>query len=248
MFDINMAKEKVEKVKETKEVENKDTDASVDVNEQKSKSTEIIKSMKIEDALKKLREDKKRKFVQTVDLIVNLEKFDVRTESINTFIQLPNPTQKKICAFLDKRIGEVDVITENEFNKYKEQKEIKRLAKKYDFFIASALLMPKIATKFGRVFGPIGKMPSPQAGIMPNEDSDTIKSMIDKMKKLVRIKTKEKSIKVPVGKEDLGDDDIKENVESVVNSLKNILPKNKDNIKNIMLKFTMTKPIKLEIK
>jgi len=201
----------------------------------------------IEKALQELRNEKKRKFIQTVDLIINLQNFDARKESINIFIQIPNPTEKKICGFLTKKTGLIDTITKADFNKFKETREIKRLAKKYDFFIAAAPLMGEIATKFGRVLGPMGKMPSPQGGIMPVDNDKAVKDMIEKMKKLLRIRSKENSLKIPIGKEDMSDKELKENSEAVLHAVKNILPQKKENIKNVMIKFTMTKPIKITV-
>ncbi len=201
--------------------------------------------MEIEKALKELRNQEKRKFMQTLDLIVNLQNFDARKESVNNFIKIPNPAPKKICGFLTKKTKIIDTITEIEFDKYKTPADMKNLAAKYDFFIAAAPLMSKIATKFGRVLGPSGKMPSPQAGIMPVDNEESIKAMIEKMKSLVRVRTKEKSIKIPIGKEDMSDAELKQNIESAISGIENILPKKKENIKNIMIKFTMTKSIKL---
>lgn len=200
---------------------------------------------KIEDAIKQLRSEKKRKFVQSIDLIVNLQNFDVRKESVNSFIPVPNPSHKRICAFLTRRSKTVDTITKEDFDKYKTTREMKSLAKKYDFFIAAAPLMGQIATKFGRVFGPVGKMPSPQAGIMPMDNDDAIHAMVEKMKTLIRVKTKERSLKTSIGKEDLSDAQIKENIESVIKSVENILPKKKENIKEVLIKLTMTKPIRV---
>ena len=200
--------------------------------------------MKIEDALAELRKDEnKRKFIQTVDLIVNLQNFDARKETINTFIQIPHPAGKKICGFLTRKSGIIDTISEADFKKFKETGEIKRLARKYDFFIAVAPMMAKIATAFGRVFGPMGKMPSPQAGIIPNDDEASVKAMVEKIKKSIRIRTKERSIKIAIGKEDMSDGDLKENIESALKSIENILPKKKENIKDVLIKFTMTKPM-----
>ena len=121
--------------------------------------------------------------------------------------------------------------------------EIKKLAKKYDAFIAVAPMMGKVATKFGRVFGPMSKMPSPQAGIIPKEDENLVKAMIEKMNKSIRIKNKEMAIKFSVGKENLSDDELKENIDSAIKELERKLPRGRDNIKNILIKFTMTKPI-----
>ena len=195
-------------------------------------------------AFEELKKEKPRKFVQSVDLIVNLQNYDVRKEALNTFVKLPNSNKKKIAAFLTKRSSAVDTITELDFPKYKEEKAMKKLAKEYDFFIAVAPMMPKIATKFGRVFGPMNKMPSPQGGIMPNEDEETILKMIETMGSMVRIRNKEKSIKMSIGKEDMSAEDIIANAESVLKQLEGKLPRGKENLKDALIKFTMTKPIK----
>jgi len=199
--------------------------------------------MEIKKALAELRKEKKRKFVQTVDLVMNLKNFDVRKEALNTFISVPHPSEKKIGAFLTKRSKLVDTITEGDFVRYKETKDIKKLAKKYDSFIAVAPMMAKIATKFGRVFGPMGKMPSPQAGIIPQESDEMIQVMLEKMKKSIRVRNKEMAIKLPVGKEDMSDDELKENIETVIKGLEKLLPRGRDNIKEVLIKFTMTKPV-----
>ena len=200
--------------------------------------------MELKQALEVLGKEKKRKFVQSVDLIVNLQNYDVRKEALNTFVKLPNSNKKKIAAFLTKRTPLIDTITELEFKKYKEEKEMKKLAKEYDFFIAVAPMMPKIATTFGRVFGPMNKMPSPQGGLIPNEDEATIKAMIETMSSMVRIRNKEKSIKMSIGKEDMKEESLIANAESVIKQLEGKLPRGKENIKDVLVKFTMTKPIK----
>ena len=200
--------------------------------------------MDLKKAFEELKKEKKRKFVQTVDLVVNLHNYDVRKEALNTFVKLPNANQKKIAAFLTKRSPVADTITEADFKKYKEEKTMKKLAKSYDFFIAVAPMMPKIATTFVRVFGPMNKMPSPQGGIMPNEDEATIKAMVETMGKMVRVRNKEMSIKVAIGKEDMDEAKLIENIESVLKQLESKLPRGKENVKDAIVKFTMSKPIK----
>src|SRR3989344_4481559 len=117
----------------------------------------------LKKALTELRIEKQRKFDQTVDLIINLKKFDPKKEQINSFISIPYKIkEKKIAGFLEIKNEKLDTITPLEFKKYSDKKELKKIAKKYDFFIAQASVMPKVATTFGRVLGPLGKMPSPQ--------------------------------------------------------------------------------------
>ena len=200
-------------------------------------------NMEIKKAIGELRKEKKRKFVQTVDLVMNLKNFDVRKEALNTFVSVPHGREKKLAAFFTKRSKLIDTITEADFVKYRDMKDIKKLAKKYDAFIAVAPMMGKVATKFGRVFGPMNRMPSPQAGIVVKEDDDVVKAMIEKMNKSIRVKNKEMAIKIAIGKEDMSDDEIAENYAAAVKGLEKALPRGRDNVKEVLIKFTMTKPV-----
>ncbi len=203
----------------------------------------------LKQALVELRKGKERKFDQSVDLIVNLQKFDIKKEQVNLFISVPHKIKdKKICGFLEIKSNVVDTITRSEFKKYSDKKEIKKLANEYDFFIAQASLMPIVATTFGRALGPTGKMPSPQMGIMLNADDKTINELKTRINNSIKIKTKEASIKVLVGKQSMKDEEIIENVVTVYNALLKTLSKGKENIKNLEIKFTMTKPQKIKFK
>jgi len=200
-------------------------------------------------ALTELRKNESKKFKQTVDLIVNLQKFEVKKTPLNIFVRIPHKSKdKKIAAFFESESEFIDTITEIDFKKYSDKKKLKNLVKKYDFFIAQAKLMPKVATVFGRVLGPAGKMPSPQIGIVLNADEKATNELKEKINTSLRIRAKEPSIKVAVGKEDMKDEEIIENVLSIYNELLKALPRDKENIKNIELKFTMTKPIKMKVR
>jgi len=203
----------------------------------------------LQKALVELRKEKERKFDQSVDLIVNLQKFDSKRNAVNLFITVPHKIrEKRIAGFLEAKNKNIETITKDEFKKYSDKQEIKKLIKKFDFFVAQASLMPKVATFFGRILGPAGKMPSPQLGIIFNTDDKTIKELKEKINNNVKIKTKEASVKLSVGKESMKNEELIENILTVYNSILNAMPKEKDNIKNIELKFTMTKPQKIKIR
>ena len=199
--------------------------------------------MDIKQAISELRKEKKRKFDQTLDIIVNLRNFDTRKEALNTFVSVPHAGKKNFAAFLMKKSKLIDTIIEEDFSKYKETVHMKNLANQYDAFIASAPMMGKIATHFGRVFGPMNKMPSPQAGILTSETDDSIKAMIEKMTKAIRVKNKEMSLKLPIGKESMSDKELEENIDAVIKELEKKLPLGKENIREVLIKFTMTKPV-----
>lgn len=192
------------------------------------------------------KETQKRKFDQTLDLIINFQDFDAKKKSIKIFFVFPYKfKENKICAFLEGTNKEVDkVIAKEEFNIKKS--EIKRITKEYDFFIASAKLMPLIAKNFGKILGSAGKMPDPKTGgILVRPDEKTIGEIVNKLKKTTSIKIKENSVKIAIGKESMSGDELAENAEAGYNAILEILPQKKENIKNVMLKFTMGKPILL---
>jgi len=209
--------------------------------------TELDKKLK--EALENLKKEKERKFVQTVDLIVNLQKFDTKKNNINIVVTLPHKIKdKKIAGFLEVKNENVETITPDKFKDYTNKNKLKHLVKKYDFFIAQASLMPKVATTFGRALGPAGKMPSPQLGIIMNADTKIINELKNKINNSIKVKVKEASIKLPIGKQDMKNEDILENITTVYNTILKNLPRDKENIKNIELKFTMTKPQKIKIR
>lgn len=205
--------------------------------------------MELKQALDELRKEEKRKFAQGVDLIVNLKGVDMKRDNIATVITLPNKFKdKKVCGFLNNPSKVVKTITKLDFPKYKEKKDLKKLIKEYDAFIASAQLMPSVATVFGKVLGPAGKMPSPQLGVVMQETDAAITELVGKISKSIRVKAKEPSIKIVVAKDDMSDEKIMENIKASYMAIVDALPTKRENVKNVMIKLTMSKPIKVEIK
>ncbi|MBU0958041.1 MAG: hypothetical protein KKF56_04505 [Nanoarchaeota archaeon] len=206
-------------------------------------------STKIVKALAELRKEKERKFDQTIDLIINLKNIDMRKESVSLFVPVPHKIKEvKVAGIFEKKSDLVDdTITATTLESLKDVKEIKKIAAQFDFFMANAKLMPKVASVLGRYLGPMGKMPSPQLGIVPpGEDAASIKDVKDKIDKSVKVKPKEPSIKVAIGKSSMKDEEIVANINAVEAGVIKALPRGKENIRNILIKFTMTKPIKVD--
>ena len=205
--------------------------------------------MELKEALVELRKEKERKFNQTVDLIVNLKGLDFRKTNISAIVPVPHKIKEKtVCAFLNAKSEIVPTITKPEFAKYSDKKLLKNLVKKYDSFIAHAALMPAVATTFGKVLGPTGKMPSPQLGVMMHDTPDEIKDTLNKIDNSTKIRIKETSVKIAVGKSEMNDEQIIENIKSIYSGIVNALPTKRDNVRNVMIKFTMTKPVEVHIK
>ncbi len=212
----------------------------------------------VKKALEALRKElKERKFKQSVDLIINLKDLDLKkTDTLfDLFLALPHATGKKVkvCAFAGAELTpqakkECDFTINNEdFVKYQgDKKGIKKLSNQYDYFIAQANVMADAAKVFGSVLGPRKKMPNPKAGcvVPPNAN---LKLLVEKLQKTVRVSIKtDLAVKVKVGNQDLSDDQIADNAVLVYNTAIQNLPSDKNNVKNIMLKFTMSKPVKVQ--
>jgi large subunit ribosomal protein L1 len=205
-------------------------------------------STELKKVIEELRKEKKRNFNQTIDLIVNLKGVDVRKTNVSFVAEIPYKIkEKKVCGFLNEKNSLIDTITKQEFPKYKDAKKLRELVKNYDFFIASASLMPAVATTFGKGLGPSGKMPSPQLGIITKEEDDIIKNVLETISKSIKIRVKEASIKIAVGKDSMKDEDIAENVDALYKKIVSNLPNKKENVKNVLIKFTMGKPVEVKL-
>lgn len=209
----------------------------------------------VTDAIKKIRESsKKRNFVQNFDLVINLKDLNLKKaeHQVDTYAALHYPVGKgvKVAAFIGPEMSSqkdaVDLaITQEDFSKYTGKKDLKNLAKSYDYFIAQATLMPKVATEFGKVLGPRGKMPNPKAGcvVPPNANLRQVK---ERLQKLTRISAKTVPIvQCVVGNEQSKDEEITDNVMTIYNHLLHALPNEAHNIKNAYLKLTMGKPVQI---
>ncbi len=198
----------------------------------------------------------KRKFAQSVDLIINLKDLDLKKpeEQVDLWVQLTHPRGKpvKIAALVDPELQEQakascdTVIAHDEFKRFEGKKqEIKKLARTHDFFIAQANIMPDVAKYFGRVLGPRGKMPNPKAGcvVPPNAN---LKALTDKLKKTVHVVAKTQlSAKCSIGKQDMTDEQLLENILTIYNAVLRALPQEHNNIKAVLLKYSMGPPLKV---
>lgn len=210
----------------------------------------------IQEAIKALRsEEHKRKFAQAVDLIINLRGLDLKKpeQQLDFYVTLPHTRgrQLKVCALIGPELVEEakacdKTVMESDFQSFADDKKmVKKLANEYEYFVAQANIMPKIATAFGKVFGPKRKMPNPKAGcVVPPKT--VLKPLVEKLQKLVRVYAKEKPIvQCTVGTEQQSDAELIDNVTAIMDQVIHHLPGEANNIKSAYLKLTMSKPVKI---
>lgn len=206
---------------------------------------------KVIDAIKKARDTNKRNFKQTFDLAINLKSIDLKNpeNKIKTEIKLPH-------AFNDYKIGivaenllpqakdleNVIIIRKEQIEAYgKNKKEAKKLARSCDYFLAEAPLMPLIGKFLGPILAPKNLMPTP---IPPT--TQNLKSIVDQKRNTIKIQLKDSpTIHLAVGKEDMKDEEIAENIDFAIKAVLSNLPKGREQIKNFIIKLTMGKPVKV---
>lgn len=208
----------------------------------------------IQKALQELQKQPQKKFVQSYDLVINLKDYDVKQSPLDFFANLPYPKGKKVkvAAFVDQQLAEQankfcdTVIRDTDFDRYKEDKKMaKKLAQDHDYFIAQATIMPKIAAVFGKALGARGKMPNPKLGcVVP--PSANLEPLVKRLATTARLSAKKgTNLQCLVGKQDQPEAQVIENILTVYQAAAKQLPNEVQNIKNVLLKTTMGKPVKI---
>ena len=202
----------------------------------------------IEDALQTERE---RKFVETVEVAINLRDVDLQNpqKRINAEVALPHgrgrPARVAVfaqgeMAVISKKIvdtvlgpDQIDELSEN-------KREARKLADKFDFFVAETGLMATIGKSLGVVLGPRGKMPRP---IPPQAD---IARIINSLTNLVPVRSKDRpTFHVPFGNVAMSKEQLADNLETILKRVESNLDRGTKNIASIWVKTTMGKAVKL---
>jgi len=208
----------------------------------------------VQKALTELKKNPKKKFNQSYDIIINLKNIVVKTTPVDFFVTLhyTKGAKVKVAAFVDQQLADQAqkscdlLIRETDFPKYLADKKLmKKLAEEYDYFIAQSNLMPKVAGAFGKILGTKGKMPNPKLGcvVPPNANLDVL---IKKLNNTVHMSAKKGlNLQCIIGKESQPEEEIIDNVLTVYQTAVKSLPSEAQNVKNVLLKLTMTKPVKV---
>jgi large subunit ribosomal protein L1 len=221
-------------------------------------STEVVEADIMEEdefknAIKKMKEESpSRNFVESVDLAINLRDINLQDPSkrFQLEVNLPHPLEKevKICVLGEgahlTEAGPIAsrVITKEELeNISREPKVAKKLAQDYDYFLATASLMPTIGRSLGKYLGPRGRMPKPVPPAAP------IEPLIKNYQSIVQVRLRQSPvIHVRVGTVAMNNDAIVENAMIVLRNVENRLEKGPNNIRSIYVKTTMGPAIKVE--
>jgi large subunit ribosomal protein L1 len=198
-----------------------------------------------------LKQSKKRKFSESVEISINLKDIDlsVPKNRIDDEIILPKGRGKDIkvvvfgsgeLALKAKTSANLVIQPEELEDVAKDKREARKMVNHHDFFIAEAPMMPTIGKTLGIILGPRGKMPKP---IPPQADPSP---MINNLKKTIRLRSKERrTFHAPIGTRDMSVDDLADNMEAVLNRLEAKLERGRQNIASIFIKTTMGPSVKV---
>ena len=198
--------------------------------------------------------EKERKFTQSLELYLIFKDIDVKKGfALNEIIQLPKQMSQPaaICVMASgdmgikaKNANADQVINGDELNKLAENKrETRKLINKYDFFVADTKLMANVGKTLGQLLGPRGKMPTPVPFNAP------IESFLNRFKSSIRVRLKNSlSLSCKIGDVTMSESDVASNAVAIINAIEKKLPNGNKNIRKIMVKTTMGKAIKLEMK
>jgi large subunit ribosomal protein L1 len=102
--------------------------------------------------------------------------------------------------------------------------------------------MPLVGRALGSFLGPRGKMPTPVPPTAP------IEQIVSGHRKMVRVRMREQPVlQCRVGTENMSDDKLVENIQAVFSRIEQKLERGVKNIGEILVKTTMSKPVKINI-
>uniref|UniRef100_F7BFM4 Ribosomal protein n=1 Tax=Equus caballus TaxID=9796 RepID=F7BFM4_HORSE len=181
---------------------------------------------------------KRRKFLETVELQISLKNYDPQKDKrFSGTVRLKSTPRPKfsVCVLGDQQHCDEALKKLN-----KNKKLVKKLAKKYDAFLASESLIKQIPRILGPGLNKAGKFPS----LLTHNENMVAK--VDEVKSTIKFQMKKVlCLAVAVGHVKMTDDELVYNIHLAVNFLVSLLKKNWQNVRALYIKSTMGKPQRL---
>jgi large subunit ribosomal protein L1 len=205
----------------------------------------------VESIRKALELGKRRRFKQSVDLIVVFRDFDTKGPEgrLREVVFLPRkpPKEARVCVVAEgdmalkaKEAG-VPVYTRADLQEFRQdRKKAKKVAQQCDWVLVRVDLMGMAGASLGPVLGPRGKAPTP---VPLNAD---IAQLIERYKSAVWVRVRgQPQVMCRVGTEDMRPEDIAENVKAVLSAIENRIGRQK--IAKVIVKKTMGIPVEVPL-
>jgi len=177
---------------------------------------------------------KKRNFVETVECQITLKNYDpTREKRFSGTFKLPTvPRPNLKCCVLGNAIHceQADRIGVDHMS----VEDLKKLAKRYDFFLASDNMIKQIPRLLGPGLTKAGKFPT----LLSSKED--MQEKIDEVKSTIKFQMKKvMCLNVSVGNTDMDKQQIIVNTQLAINFLASLLKKQWQNIGQVYLKSTM---------
>jgi len=194
--------------------------------------------------------EKKRNFLETVELQIGLKNYDPqRDKRFSGTIKLPSIPRPgmSVCILGDqhdldraKHLG-IDAMSADDLKKLnKNKKLVKKLARRYDAFLASDTLIKQIPRILGPGLSKAGKFPTP---ISHNEDMG---NKVNEVKSTIKFQLKKVlCLGVAVGNIAMTEDELISNIMLAINYLVSLLKKGWQNVGSLVIKASMSPPKRL---
>ncbi|CAD6577851.1 MAG: hypothetical protein TREMPRED_002050 [Tremellales sp. Tagirdzhanova-0007] len=195
---------------------------------------------------------KKRNFVETIELQVGLKNYDPqRDKRFSGTVRLPHIPRPRmsLCILADamdvdraKQLDEeLPFMTVEDLKKLnKNKKLVKKLAQKYDAFLASDALIKQIPRLLGPGLSKAGKFPTP---VSHTED---LARKVNEVRSTIKFQLKKVlCLGVAIGHINMDEDHIVQNVMLSINCLISLLKKQWQNVQSLHIKSSMGKPQRL---
>jgi len=197
-------------------------------------------------AILKHSEEKKRGFIETIELQFALKNYDPNKDKrFSGSLRLPIAPKLKFKVAIigdQKHIDEakaagVPAMSQDDLKKLKKDKKlVKKLAKFYNAFLASSSLIRMIPRLLGPGLNKAGKFPSVLGA------NDNVLEKVEQQKATIKFQLKSKKtlcLGVPVANVGMKEDEINTNVTLAINFFVSLLSKNWQQVKRIYIKSTM---------
>lgn len=193
-----------------------------------------------------------RNFKQSAELTLVLKDIDIKKGfNINEVVILPNipSRQASICLIGSGDMGtrarraNIDRVIElEELDRIGTNKrEARKLVREHDFFLSDTALMSTVGRSLGQFLGPKGKMPTPMPYGAP------VEAITNRLRGSIRVRSKNQlNVSAKIGDEKMDDSQLVSNAAAVIAAVEKKLPQGEKNIRNAMVKFTMSKVAKLD--
>ncbi|MBI3254823.1 MAG: 50S ribosomal protein L1 [Nitrosarchaeum sp.] len=210
----------------------------------------MITEAKLEEMINQAKTStKQRKFKQSIEMIIVFKDIDVKKGfALNEVVQLPKTSSPAtVCIMATGDMGQKAkeakadaVVGSEELDRFATNKRASRkFINKYDFFLADTQIMPVVGKVLGQLLGPRGKMPTP----VPFNAS--VESFLQRFRSSIKVRARASlAMSCKIGDESMENADLAINAHAVLSAVEKKLPSGEKNLKRVIIKTTMGKPVK----